>query len=146
MNETNEVEVYMDGECPFCRAVQARIEPLDIQHRLAFRDYNDPNVAARAPFARERLDAEMHVRTADGSWHVGYFGWIAVLRELPRLRFLGWLMSLPPTRWIGPSVYRWIARHRYSLPGFPKPCHEHSCELRTGNPSSKTNIIRPSVR
>src|ERR1700737_2251156 len=113
MPEKTKVLVFMDGSCPLCQAVRARLEPLDKNARLQFLDYNDPAIAARAPFPHERLDAEMHVRTPDGSWHVGFAGWAAVLRELPGLKWLGWLFRTFPFRWAGPSVYRWIARHRY---------------------------------
>jgi predicted DCC family thiol-disulfide oxidoreductase YuxK len=124
MPQPPKLEIFMDGACPFCQAVRTRVEPFDTRHRLLFADYNDPAVAARAPFPRERLDQEMHVRAADGSWHVGYAGWIAVLRELPRLAWLGFLLRLWPIRLAGPAAYRWLARHRYRLPGFPPVCEK----------------------
>ena len=132
----------MDGSCPFCRAIQARIEPYDTGHRLSFIDYNDPAVAARSPFPRARLDAEMHVLAADGSWHVGYFGWVAVLSELPRLAWLGRLMDVAPIRWLGPGIYRWIAKHRYRIPGFPAPCHTDSCAIPAGISSPSSTKMR----
>ncbi len=131
----------MDGSCPFCRAVQEHVEPYDTNHRLNFVDYNDPAVAARAPFPRARLDEEMHVHAAEGSWYAGYFGWVAVLRELPRLAWLGWMMSAPPFRWFGPGIYRWTARHRYRIPGFPAPCPTDSCAIPAGiSPPSSTKM------
>jgi predicted DCC family thiol-disulfide oxidoreductase YuxK len=121
--------VFMDGSCPFCRAARARIEPFDTHHEVEFIDYRDAASAAEAPFSREALDAEMHVQLPNGSWQIGFFGWAAVLRRLPAWRWLGRLMIAPPFRWFGPSIYRWIARNRYSLPGMPQPCSEHACGL-----------------
>jgi predicted DCC family thiol-disulfide oxidoreductase YuxK len=60
----------------------------------------------------------MHVQTADGEWHIGFFGWIAILRALPRWRWLARLLSLPPLRWLGPAAYRLIAGNRYRIPAF----------------------------
>src|SRR6266404_3976522 len=41
--------------------------------------------------------------------------------------WLGRIASVPPLRWLGPSVYGFIARHRYSLPGAPARCDTDSC-------------------
>lgn len=146
MATPSQLEIFLDGSCPFCRAIQARVEKFDTAGRLRFVDYNDPLIAARAPFPRARLDEEMHVRTADGSWRVGYAGWVAVLRELPRLGWLGWLLGAPPIRWFGPAVYRWIARHRYRIPGFPAPCHEDSCPIPARVSADSQTIIRPQMK
>jgi predicted DCC family thiol-disulfide oxidoreductase YuxK len=141
MSGEGKLEVFLDGSCPFCRAVQQRVEQFDTDQRLKFVDYNDPAVAARAPFPRARLGQEMHVHAADGFWHVGYFGWMAVLHELPRLAWLGRLLDAPPFRWLGPGIYRWTARHRYRIPGFPAPCHTDSCAILTGvSPPSSTKM------
>ena len=137
------LKVFTDGACPFCQAVQAKVEPLDTRRRVEFVDYNDPAVAAQAPFSRERLDQEMHVLTPDGSWRVGFFGWAAVLRVLPRLGWLGWLLGTLPFRLVGPGIYRWIARRRYRIPGFPQPCRSAACELPAGNSAGTSSIIPP---
>ena len=60
----------------------------------------------------------MHVQTADGHWHVGFWGWIAILRVLPRLRWAAGILAAPPVRWVGPWFYRMIAGNRYRIPGF----------------------------
>jgi predicted DCC family thiol-disulfide oxidoreductase YuxK len=144
MTGDSKLEILMDGSCPFCRAVQARIEPFDTAHKVRFVDYNDPAVAARAPFRRERLDEEMHVRAEDGSWHAGYAGWVTILRELPRLAWLGWMMGAPPMRWLGPGVYRFIARHRYQIPGFPAPCRADTCAIPS-HVRSKSSVVGPDL-
>jgi predicted DCC family thiol-disulfide oxidoreductase YuxK len=127
-------DIFMDGSCSFCRWAEAKTKPYDSGSRLRFLDYNDPAVAAQAPFPRNRLDNEMHVRTPDGSWLKGFAAWVAVLQTLPRLAWLGRLASMPPIRWIGPSVYAFIARHRYSLPGAPVRCESDTCAF-PGRPS-----------
>lgn len=127
MPQTSKYDVFMDGSCSFCQWMQARIEPYDSDARLQFLDYNDPEIASQAPFPPAALDSEMHVRTPGGKWVRGYQAWLALLRVLPRLRWLGWIGSLPPISWMGPSAYRFVARHRYSFPGAPPRCENDTC-------------------
>jgi predicted DCC family thiol-disulfide oxidoreductase YuxK len=127
-------DIFMDGSCSFCRWTQAKIEPYDSASRLRFLDYNDPAVAAQAPFPRGELDSEMHVRTPEGAWLKGFNAWVALLQVLPKLAWIGRIASVPPIRWMGPSVYAFIARHRYSLPGAPARCETDTCAV-PGRPS-----------
>ena len=119
----------MDGSCWFCRWSQAKIEPYDSGSRLRFLDYNDPRWLPQAPFSRCELDYEMHVRTPEGAWLKGFEAWLALLRVLPKLAWLGRLASTPPMRSMGRTVYEFIARHRYSLPGAPARCESDTCAL-----------------
>jgi len=120
-------EVFMDGVCPFCQRVRARIEPFDTDRRLEFLDYNDPGTAGRAPFTCEELAKEMHVRAPDGSWHAGYAAWLVLLGAMPLLRWLGALLSTSMFRKRGPKLYAWIARNRDRLPGSPPPPCDKTC-------------------
>jgi len=129
MPQTATYDILMDASCSFCRWTQSKIEPYDSNARLRFLDYNDPAVAAQAPFSRAELDREMHVRTADGAWLKGFAAWLALLRVLPKLAWLGRIAGLPPFRWLGPPVYGFVARHRYSLPGAPVRCESDTCAL-----------------
>lgn len=129
------VRVYTDGRCDFCWWARGLVEPYDLEKRIDFRDFNIAEIAAETPYSREELAREMHVLTRDGRWHAGFFGWVAILRELPRRRWLARLMSAPPLRWIGPVLYRFIAANRFRIPKFllrgvgaPTPCDE-SCTL-----------------
>jgi len=65
----------------------------------------------------------------DGKWLKGFEAWLALLRVLPKLSWIGWIAGLPPLRWLGPSVYAFIARHRYSLPGAPTRCDTDTCAV-----------------
>ena len=111
----------MDGRCGLCQWTRARIEPFDTDSRLRFLDCNEPEIAAQAPFSPEELAREMHVRTPDGVWHVGFAGWIAILQAMPLLRWLGWLFSRKALRRAGPRFYRWLAANRYRF-GAPREC------------------------
>ena len=129
MEAAAKLTVFDDGNCPFCQWAQAWVERRDREHRLEFFDFNRPEIAAQAPFAPSELGRRMHVRSPDGAWHVGYFGWIAVLSALPHWGWLAGGMRHAPLRWMGPSVYQWVADHRYQVPRFllrwlgaPPPC------------------------
>jgi len=77
-------------------------------------------VAALAPFPRGELDGEMHMRTPEGKWLRGFEAWLVLLRVLPKLSWLGRIASVAPLRWLGPSVYGFIARHRTAFPARPR--------------------------
>ena len=135
MPRTLTYDIFMDGSCSFCRWTQAKLQPYDsVVRGCRFLDYNDPAVAAQAPFSRTELDNEMHVRTPEGMWLKGFEAWLALLRVLPKLVWLGRFASMPPMRWMGPYVYAFIARHRYSLPGAPSRCETDTCAI-PGRPS-----------
>src|SRR3954465_5029371 len=137
MNEgrAKRLVVYTDGSCPFCQWSRHQVERFDPERRVEFRDYNNPAAARETPFSDTELAKEMHALTLDGRWSEGYFAWIEVLKVLPRWRWLGKLLGFVPFRWIGPPLYRLIARNRYRAPnlllrwmGAPPPCPpEGSC-------------------
>jgi predicted DCC family thiol-disulfide oxidoreductase YuxK len=131
MEHGSKIEVYTDGNCNLCRWMRARVEPLDPDHRIEWLDYNDPEILKRAaPHTREEMTEEMHARTADGLWSKGYFAWIEVIRVLPRWKWLVPIMSVRPFTKIGPILYRWLAKRRYTLFGVPPPCDETGiCKL-----------------
>jgi predicted DCC family thiol-disulfide oxidoreductase YuxK len=122
-----EVNVYFDGQCGFCRASSAKLLQLDRSHRLKMLDYNDPEVAATAEprFRTEDLAREMHVRMPDGTWRIGFAAWAAVLSVLPATAWLGWLMKCPLVSEPGRVFYRWFASRRLQISrllGLPAPC------------------------
>jgi predicted DCC family thiol-disulfide oxidoreductase YuxK len=130
MPQTAKYDIFLDGSCSFCQWTRERIELYDSSAWLRFLDYNDPTVAAQTPFTRPELDREMHLRTSEGVWLQGFDAWLALIRVLPKLAWLGRIASLPPVRWMGPAVYRFIARHRYDLPGAPWRCENDTCASR----------------
>jgi predicted DCC family thiol-disulfide oxidoreductase YuxK len=131
---TTTYDIFLDGSCSFCRWMRSKIEPYDLAAQLRFLDYNDPLIAAQAPFSRTELALEMHVRTPDGKWAKGFEAWLAVLGTLPKLAWIGRLAALPPLRWLGPSLYRFVARYRYSLPGAPSRCETDTCAVSGRGP------------
>lgn len=135
MQDPSRLEIFTDGSCPFCQWIRQKVEPFDSHHRLIFLDYHDPAALKRAaPRTEANLSREIFVRNGRGEWQSGFSAWVQILEELPRLRWLAFLFSAAPMKWIGPVIYRWIARNRYRfLPGMPKPC-EQACGTGVNHP------------
>src|SRR5229473_435661 len=132
------IRIYDDGACAFCQWSQAQAERRDTHQRLDFRDYNVH--AAETPFPLQQLSHRMHVQTPDGRWHVGFFGWLQILRALPRWRWLANVLAVPPLRWLGRPLYALVADNRYRIPawllrrlGAPQPCEAGACSLPRGD-------------
>ena len=136
-SDSNRLVVYTDGSCPFCLWSRRKVEAYDRNHFVEFRNYNDPAVARETPYADSALAAEMHVLAPGERWFGGFLAWLEILKVLARWRWLGKLLGYVPFRWIGPPLYRGIARNRYGLPNFvlrwigaPPPCPaEGSCTM-----------------
>ncbi len=129
MPEQRRYDIFLDGTCAFCRWTRQKIEPLDSHKRLRFLDFNDPEVAVQTSLSHAELSSEMNLRTPEGKWLKGFDAWLAIMKVLPALAWFAWIANLPPVSWMGPSVYRFIARHRFSLPGAPASCGTDACAL-----------------
>ncbi len=135
---SRKVEVFYDGHCPFCVGSRDRIMAIDSQRRIVFRDLNDPaSMAAAAPrFDASALADEMHARLPDGTWRIGYFAWVEVLRQLPGCARLAVLLGFPPIAEFGHAAYKLFAANRYlisRLLQLPPPCESTGCAIPVRN-------------
>ena len=110
--EGKAIEVWMDGDCPVCRASRAWCEMRDRGERVRFRDFRTA-ADADLPAPRDVLHASMWVRGPDDALHEGFEGWRTILGELPRWRWLAHVTGLGPLRRLGPRIYRLVARNRH---------------------------------
>ena len=110
----HKLEIWMDGECRICQASQAWCELRDPQQSFEFRDFRSAD-EDELPVDREDHEASMWVRDSDGGLYDGYAAWQKIMAEIPRWRWIARLVSLPPLKFFGPPLYRWIAanRHRF---------------------------------
>lgn len=114
-DSTNALEVWMDGDCGLCQRSRAWCELRDSDARIRFRDFRstaDPDL----PLEREDLEESMWVRDESGRLLEGFEAWRVIMNELPGWRWLARLVAAPPLRWLGPPLYRMIARNRRRLP------------------------------
>ena len=125
MGEGRRLEVYTDGRCPLCQWSRRQVEPLDVNRRLEWLDYHDPDALGRAaPHTPKQLADEMHVRRPDGTWARGYWAWVEVVGVLPRWGWLKGPLAGWPFKSFGPFLYRQLAKRRYQIFGVPPPCDD----------------------
>jgi predicted DCC family thiol-disulfide oxidoreductase YuxK len=111
----DQLQVWFDGGCALCQRSRSWCETEDDNQRLRFVDYRHVT-EGELPVSRHRLEAAMWVRTNEGELFAGFDGWLRILSELPRWRWLARVCGVPPLRWLGPPVYLLVARWRHRLP------------------------------
>ena len=106
--------VLYDGRCHFCAASADRIRALDTAGSLEVLSLHLPEIAARFPeITRDAVLEEMHLVLPDGVIVRGADSVRAILRFLPRVRWLALLWLVPGFSSIAHVGYRWFARNRY---------------------------------
>ena len=109
-----ELEVWIDGDCGLCQRSRAWCELRDSDARIRFKDFRsaaDPDL----PVTRGDLEESMWVRDGSGQLLEGFAAWQIIMNELPGWRWLARLVAAPPMRWLGPPIYRMIAKNRTRL-------------------------------
>lgn len=81
----------------------------------------------RPRFKAVDLRREIHIIEPNGKILVGYWAVRRLLRLSPITVWLGLLMHLPFTHFIGIPFYRFIANHRYKLN--KQKCEDDNCSL-----------------
>lgn len=114
MHDEHATEVWYDGGCPLCRASRAWCEGRDRDGRLVFRDIRSVD-DGKLPVDRAAAEASMWIVDPEGRLARGFSGWRAIMAQLPGWRWIARLTGVPPLRWLGPPVYRLVARLRHLL-------------------------------
>lgn len=109
------LRIWTDGQCGLCTSSRGWCEMRDAGGRLQFTDFRTAE-DRDLPAPREALESSMWVRDRDGRLLEGFQAWRRIMAELPGWRWLSAVSGLPPMRWLGPHVYRFIARNRHRLP------------------------------
>ena len=116
--------LVFDGDCGFCTTSAGFLE-----RRVARR----PATYAVSPWQLTDLGAlglteaqcaaAVQFVAADGRTYAGALAIAEALRAL-RLpwRPVGWVLQLPGIRALAEVAYRWVAAHRYQLPGGTPAC------------------------
>jgi predicted DCC family thiol-disulfide oxidoreductase YuxK len=121
MSSVYDSTLIFDGDCGFCSASVRFIER-HIPTRARMVPWRRADLAELGLTAEECAAAVQWVgadgRRGAGPVAVGY-----LLQGAGRWwKPLGWLMVTPPGRWLAWPAYRWVARHRYKLPGGTPAC------------------------
>ena len=107
-----------DGQCVICNTTRRIVKALDWLNRVEFLDLHRRDVMeTRFPMLEyERSMGEIHVIDEDGRVFAGFEGTRRMLRALPLGLPLYAVLRLPLVgSWLGPRLYRFIARHRYKI-------------------------------
>jgi predicted DCC family thiol-disulfide oxidoreductase YuxK len=111
------VAIY-DGNCVICNTTRRIVGAFDWLRRVEFLDlHNYAEVAERYP----QIDlvaamGQVHVVADSGKVYGGFEGMRRMLREVPLGIPLWALLHLPVIgSWLGPEIYRFIARNRYAI-------------------------------
>ena len=129
MNDTFDVEVYFDGECPLCMREIRMLQRLDKGARIRFTD-----IAARdfepatTGLSMATLMDRIHGRLPNGERIEG----VEVFRRLYRAVGFGWLLAWtawPGFRTIADAAYRVFAKNRLRFTGRCVPGDDGVCAL-----------------
>lgn len=110
------ITAIFDGKCVICQSTRKTVKVLDWAKRVEFLDLHQHDlVAQRFPeLDQAALMGEIHV-IADQRLYAGFAGTRRMLKEIPLGYPLWLLLHLPGMNWLGPRIYRFIARHRYAI-------------------------------
>lgn len=113
MDEPPTLKVYYDAVCPICRRERRRYERLSGgAASVEWIDVTDnaDHLRARGIDPREALRS-LYVEDGSGRLHHGLDAYILLMRRVPRLRPLAWLIGLPLVKPLLDAGYRrWVRR------------------------------------
>lgn len=130
-----------DGLCILCTQSQRVVGWLDWQQRVERIDAQQRELIEERFPELENADllGEIYVRRRDGTWEIGFFGMRYLATQLPLTWLIVPLLYLPGMNWLGPRVYRWIARRRYAINrAFGYDCPGGVCKLDLSQPRKIT--------
>lgn len=111
------ITAVYDSNCVICNTTRAIVRALDWFGRVEFFDLHEHELLAqRFPFlSYEQCMGEIHVIDGERVF-AGFAGTRRMLRSLPLGIPLWALLRLPVIGdWLGPALYRFIARRRYAI-------------------------------
>lgn len=120
MSDLLPLKVYYDGICPGCRRDRARYERWagEAGKRVAWRD-----VTEHQDLLREKgIDPQaallsLHVEEEGGPIREGIDAYVLLMRRVPRLRSIAWLIGLPGLKPMLRRLYDGWVRRRLAREG-----------------------------
>ncbi|MGO2131508.1 MAG: thiol-disulfide oxidoreductase DCC family protein [Halomonas sp.] len=114
-----QLKVYYDAACPLCRRERQRYESWQkAAEGVAWLDVNthDEHLIARGVVPREAL-LSLHVEDAAGQFHDGIDAYVLLMRRVPRLKPLAWVIGLPVIKPVLTWIYEGMVRRRLARDG-----------------------------
>lgn len=107
-----------DGRCVICNTTRRLVQLLDWFKRVEFLDLHQRSeVTQRYPWLDQEVAmGQIHVVADEGKVYEGFAGTRRMLRDLPLGLPLWAVLHLPIIgNWLGPQLYKFIARNRYTI-------------------------------
>ncbi len=117
--DSAQLKVYYDAACPLCRRERQRYESWQkAAEGVAWLDVNThhEHLLARGIVPREAL-LSLHVEDANGDFHDGIDAYVLLMRRVPRLQPIAWLIGLPVIKPILTWIYQRMVRSRLAKDG-----------------------------
>ncbi|MGY6696830.1 MAG: thiol-disulfide oxidoreductase DCC family protein [Roseinatronobacter sp.] len=102
-------EILYNGQCPICAAEIShyRAAAQQAEAPLTFTDLHGADLAAWG-LSAEQAKRRLHARQSDKIIS-GFPAFLVIWRELPKLRWLARLLSVPGLHFAADAGYNWIA-------------------------------------
>jgi predicted DCC family thiol-disulfide oxidoreductase YuxK len=123
--------VFFDGGCGFCRKTVSILWHVDVLRRCELHDVVNQldSIAIGFPDLDRTASLEdMHVIRSDGQTEKGYDAYRSLAWVLPATWVLLPILYLPPVRWLGWKIYRYVASHR----------HDAGCDVPPAEPDVRS--------
>lgn len=125
MTGTRPYTIVYDGFCKVCTRLAGKLQRWDRNKQMEIVSSQTPGLHARFPWIPEKAYSDSLQFIGPGGRTLQAAEAVeAILRLLPRGKWIAWIFKLPLVHGIADRVYRWIARNRYRL-----GCGEH-CQLQ----------------
>ncbi len=137
---SNQAQLIYDGQCGFCRWCIQKLLIMDLFGYLRKVDYQrSPNIEELHPSLNQYLcHSQLHLIEPSGKLYGGFFIFRRLCLKLPMLYPFIPIFYFPGSGFMGPWVYRWVAKNRY-LFHFSRVCKDNACFVR-----STTETLRES--
>ncbi len=112
--------VYFDGSCPLCQREINLYQGMDGAQAIRWHDVSAVDTGSD-DLDQAQAMARFHVRRADGTLVSGARGFFEVMKTMPKLRWLGHALSVPPIPWIAEGAYRLFLPMRPILKRIVRP-------------------------
>ncbi len=116
----SKITVYYDGACPACVRDRAQYEKLagDTGDRVSWVDITGRDEQLRQiGIDPDKAMRELHVVDEQQRVLVELDAYIALMRRVPALKPLAWLIGLPVIRPLVSGIYRWQVERRLRREG-----------------------------
>lgn len=111
-----------DGQCPICLRAVSWVKTRMVRDTIALMACQSPERHRRFPdMPEEQCMRAMQFVLPDGTTLEGATALPHIMRRLHGWQWFAWFFELPVIRHLAPYVYRWVARHRYTLSAIVTP-------------------------